>query len=81
VLVSSTVKDLVNGSGITFDDRGTHALKGIPAQWQLYAPIGEHDPAAGLSNTTNEPARDALADSLTRHPRVARALLRIAHRD
>jgi class 3 adenylate cyclase len=48
VLVSSTVKDLVNGSGITFEDRGIHVLKGIPAQWQLYAPVGEHDPAAGI---------------------------------
>jgi class 3 adenylate cyclase/pimeloyl-ACP methyl ester carboxylesterase len=48
VLVSRTVKDLVNGSGITFEDRGTHVLKGIPAAWELYAPVGEHDPAAGL---------------------------------
>jgi class 3 adenylate cyclase len=48
VLVSRTVKDLVNGSGITFEDRGTHVLKGIPAEWQLYSPVGEHDPAEGL---------------------------------
>ena len=37
VLVSSTVKDLVAGSGITFDDRGTHALKGVPGEWRVYA--------------------------------------------
>jgi class 3 adenylate cyclase len=37
VLVSSTVKDLVSGSGISFADRGTHALKGIPREWQLFA--------------------------------------------
>jgi class 3 adenylate cyclase len=37
VLVSRTVKDLVAGSGIDFDDRGTHTLKGIPDTWQLYA--------------------------------------------
>jgi class 3 adenylate cyclase len=37
VLVSSTVKDLVAGSGIAFQDRGQHELKGIPGQWQLYA--------------------------------------------
>jgi class 3 adenylate cyclase len=36
VLVSTTVKDLVIGSGIEFRDRGTHALKGIPDRWQLY---------------------------------------------
>jgi class 3 adenylate cyclase len=37
VLVSSTVKDLVAGSGIEFDNRGMHVLKGIPGQWQLFA--------------------------------------------
>jgi class 3 adenylate cyclase len=37
VLVSSTVKDLVAGSGITFQDRGLHELKGIPGEWHLYA--------------------------------------------
>ncbi|MGH7406846.1 MAG: adenylate/guanylate cyclase domain-containing protein, partial [Candidatus Methylomirabilales bacterium] len=37
VLVSSTVKDLVAGSGIRFADRGTHALKGIPGEWHLFA--------------------------------------------
>ena len=44
VLVSSTVKDLVYGSGITFEDRGAHVLKGVPGEWQLYAPTGYHDP-------------------------------------
>ncbi len=37
VLVSSTVKDLVAGSGIEFDERGRHVLKGIPGDWQLFA--------------------------------------------
>jgi class 3 adenylate cyclase len=37
VLVSSTVKDLVAGSGIEFEDRGLHELKGVPGQWQLFA--------------------------------------------
>lgn len=37
VLVSSTVKDLVAGSGIGFSDRGTHRLKGLPEDWRLYA--------------------------------------------
>jgi pimeloyl-ACP methyl ester carboxylesterase len=37
VLVSSTVKDLVAGSGIAFADRGIHELKGVPGAWQLYA--------------------------------------------
>jgi class 3 adenylate cyclase len=37
VLVSSTVKDLVVGSGLQFEDRGTHTLKGIPDEWHLFA--------------------------------------------
>ncbi|MGH2793602.1 MAG: alpha/beta fold hydrolase [Actinomycetota bacterium] len=37
VLVSSTVKDLVVGSGIVFDDRGSKLLKGVPDEWRLYA--------------------------------------------
>lgn len=37
VLVSSTVKDLVAGSGLTFEERGSHALKGIPGTWRLFA--------------------------------------------
>jgi class 3 adenylate cyclase len=37
VLVSSTVKDLVAGSGIGFDDRGSHELKGVPGEWRLFA--------------------------------------------
>ena len=37
VLVSSTVKDLVVGSGLDFEDRGTHELKGVPGSWHLFA--------------------------------------------
>ena len=37
VLVSSTVKDLVAGSGLAFNDRGEHELKGVPGTWRLYA--------------------------------------------
>jgi class 3 adenylate cyclase/pimeloyl-ACP methyl ester carboxylesterase len=37
VLVSSTVKDLVAGSGIEFDERGTHELRGVPGEWRLHA--------------------------------------------
>jgi class 3 adenylate cyclase len=36
VLVSSTVKDLVAGSGLKFGDRGAHSLKGVPDQWRLF---------------------------------------------
>jgi class 3 adenylate cyclase len=37
VVASSTVKDLVAGSGIAFADRGEHALRGLPDRWRLYA--------------------------------------------
>jgi class 3 adenylate cyclase len=37
VLVSSTVKDLVAGSEIDFQDRGEHELKGVPGHWRLFA--------------------------------------------
>ena len=37
ILVSSTVKDLVAGSGIAFSDRSTHVLKGVPGEWHLFA--------------------------------------------
>jgi class 3 adenylate cyclase len=37
VLVSSTVKDLVVGSGIEFEGRGVHRLRGVPGEWRLYA--------------------------------------------
>jgi class 3 adenylate cyclase len=37
VLASSTVKDLVVGSGLEFEDRGLHSLRGVPDEWRLYA--------------------------------------------
>lgn len=37
VIVSSTVKDLVAGSGIGFIDRGIHVLKGVPGEWHIFA--------------------------------------------
>jgi class 3 adenylate cyclase len=43
VLVSQTVKDLVAGSGLTFEDAGKHELKGVPDGWHLYRVA--HEPA------------------------------------
>jgi class 3 adenylate cyclase len=40
VLVSSTVKDLVAGSGLEFEDRGAATLKGVPGEWRLFAVAG-----------------------------------------
>jgi class 3 adenylate cyclase len=39
VLVTRTVRDLVVGSGIAFDERGEHELKGVPDRWALYAAV------------------------------------------
>ena len=39
VLVSQTVRDLVAGSGLTFEERGMHALKGVPSEWRLFKAI------------------------------------------
>jgi class 3 adenylate cyclase len=40
VLASQTVKDLVVGSGLTFEDAGEHELKGVPDRWHLYRVAG-----------------------------------------
>jgi class 3 adenylate cyclase len=37
IVVSQTVKDLVAGSGLSFAERGAHALKGVPGEWRLFA--------------------------------------------
>jgi class 3 adenylate cyclase len=39
VLVSQTVRDLVAGSGVAFDDRGLHRLRGVPDEWRLFRAI------------------------------------------
>jgi class 3 adenylate cyclase len=41
VLVSSTVKALVAGSGLAFEDAGEHELKGVPDRWRLYRVVSE----------------------------------------
>ena len=51
VLVSQTVKDLVVGSGLVFEDAGDHELKGVPDRWRLFGVavpyVGRDRPAAG----------------------------------
>jgi class 3 adenylate cyclase len=51
ILVSSSLRDLVVGSGIGFDDRGSHELKGVPGQWQLLA-VNPNGPQPGSSEAT-----------------------------
>jgi TolB-like protein/Flp pilus assembly protein TadD len=49
VLVSRALRDFVAGSGWSFEERGVHALKGVPGEWRLYAVVGDSPelPAAG----------------------------------
>ena len=51
VLVSQTVKDLVAGAGVEFEERGEHELKGVPGTWRLYevADVSAHGHRAGSS--------------------------------
>jgi hypothetical protein len=80
VLVSSTVKDLVNGSGISFQDRGNHSLKGVPGEWKLFAPVGEHDPMESLPPVRHEAIQDPWIDRLQGQTRLTRMVLRMARK-
>ena len=74
VLVSSTVKDLVAGSGLAFEDRGAHELKGIPGERRLYAVLwwtcdrpshGRARDATGSPGSA--PSSRRYADAVTTH--------------
>ena len=56
VLVSSTVRDLVAGSGLAFEDRGVRSLKGVPGEWRVHAVSRAEAEAAapGLPQTSRE---------------------------
>jgi hypothetical protein len=76
VLVSSTVKDLVVGSGIEFADRGSHQLKGVPGEWRLLA-VADHRPAAPQAVPI---PRDDVAPNAAMRQRGDRVILRLARR-
>jgi pimeloyl-ACP methyl ester carboxylesterase len=89
ILVSSTVRDLVVGSGIGFEDRGSHELKGVPGKWELVAvdPKGARPetPEGALLSISTPSARSSMrrADravaSLARHtPWLLRGAARLA---
>ena len=89
VLVSSTVRDLVAGSGLRFDDRGLHSLKGVPGEWQVLAVTGGRDaPTVAIGpgnqlapNSTLITRSDRTAIRLARRaPRVARLMSRALSR-
>jgi class 3 adenylate cyclase len=93
ILVSRTVCDLVVGSGIGFEDRGSHQLKGIPGEWHLAAVAAEGSPAGdperrlaeielGSARTTQRPTDRVLAAMARHAPGALRAKVRLdpAHR-
>jgi class 3 adenylate cyclase len=67
VITSATVKDLVVGSGLEFEDRGAHVLRGVPGEWMLYAITGdtERSSIAATASTggvaPSEPVEDLSA--------------------
>jgi len=94
VLVSSTVRELVLGSGLQFDERGEHALKGVPGEWRLYVatgdgrtdarPVSEVSPqVAALTpgpTETLRPRDRLMLAGANRAPGVMRSLSRAAQR-
>jgi class 3 adenylate cyclase len=69
VLVTRTVRDVVAGSDLEFEDRGSHALRGLPGLWQLYAALaGDGVPVSdqnGHRDVTHAPRRVRRAVSIT----------------
>jgi class 3 adenylate cyclase/DNA-binding CsgD family transcriptional regulator len=67
VITSSTVRDIVVGSGLEFEDRGTRVLTGVPGEWRLYATVGDAEqspiaaPAAAGGVAPPEPVEDLSA--------------------
>ena len=81
VLVSSTVRDLVLGSGLAFSDRGAHQLKGVPGEWSLCALSAVDDRSNELpAEPTLETALDRAALRTARTaPQVIRTAMRVGN--
>ncbi len=80
VAVSSTVKELVIGSDIAFEDRGTHELKGVPEEWRVYVVGEQRGERAALDAADAHMRRsDRVAVTLARRlPRASRLGARLA---
>jgi class 3 adenylate cyclase len=74
VLVSSTVKDLVGGAGIEFEERGLQILKGVPGEWRVYAVL-DTDALARDAGEPGAPAQPVLAAGSRGQRYARRALL------
>lgn len=81
VLVSSTVAELVMGSGLYFEERGSHELKGVPGRWRLMAVAGEGTPPPMQApEMPPRPGDRVLEQVARRFPGVLRAATRVAGR-
>jgi class 3 adenylate cyclase len=81
ILVSSTVADLVMGSGLHFDERGVHSLKGVPGAWRLLAVSGEGPrPQIAQGDDALRPSDRAMMRLAQRFPGTARTVTRLAAR-
>ncbi len=81
VLVSSTVAELVIGSGLCFTERGTHQLKGVPGQWRLMAVTHEAMPAALPPAPLPPRPGDRMLERVARNfPGAIRAATRLTRR-
>ena len=60
VITSGTVKDLVVGSELEFEDRGTHVLKGLPGKWTLYAVTGDAEGSSSVDSSAVQGSRQGL---------------------
>lgn len=80
VLVSSTVKDLVVGSGLRFADRGEHALKGVPGEWRLFAVAEGGDALPAVPAERHPLSSRAMIAMARRSPRMASRMVRLARR-
>jgi class 3 adenylate cyclase len=82
VLVSSTIKDLVFGSGFRFVPRGEHELKGVPGSWPLYALEGEgrHETPVLAAEDQMGPLDRARVRLATNNPRTSRMISRFIMR-
>jgi class 3 adenylate cyclase/pimeloyl-ACP methyl ester carboxylesterase len=88
VVVSSTVRDLVVGSGIEFVQRGTEVLKGVPGDWRLYSVVEQAlraDEVASVADTRADRRSDRVSVAMARRTpwlsrSIARALLPSARR-
>lgn len=70
ILVSRTVPDLVVGSGLAFEDRGTHELKGVPDPWQLLA-LADQTTGASANSDVNQVAIGSRKEHQTFRDQVA----------